>query len=62
VPGNWGNEVPVGTGEVDWKAFFITLVQNRFDGYCCFEREMGNQRVADLTAGRKCLEKVLKKS
>ena len=59
VPGNWGNEVPVGTGQVDWKAFFITLIQNRFVGYCCFEREAGIERVADITAGRKYLENLL---
>jgi sugar phosphate isomerase/epimerase len=62
VPGNWGDEVPVGTGQVDWKAFFTTLAQNNFAGYCCFEREAGNQRVADITVGRKFVENLLKNS
>ena len=26
TPGTWGDEVVVGTGEVDWPAFFATLV------------------------------------
>jgi L-ribulose-5-phosphate 3-epimerase len=59
VPGNWGNEVPVGTGKVDWVAFFTQLTLQRFGGYCCFEREAGTERVADIRAGREYLEKVL---
>ena len=47
-PGTWGEEVVVGTGEVDWKAFFGTLDQLRFPGFCCIEREAGNQRLADI--------------
>ncbi len=60
VPGNWGDEVPVGTGQVDWPKFFQTLSQIGFDGYCCFEREAGEQRQADISAGRTFVEKVLK--
>ena len=51
-PGTWGEEVAVGTGEVDWRAFFRVLQELNFSGYCCFEREAGNQRVADIRAGR----------
>ncbi len=51
--GEWGEEVPAGTGQVDWKAFFRTLKELKFDGWCCIEREAGTQRVADIkTAGR----------
>ncbi len=59
VPGNWGDEVPVGTGQVDWPAFFKTLAELKFKGDCCFEREAGNQRVEDIRAGRLFAEKVL---
>lgn len=47
TPGTWGEEVVVGTGDVDWKAFFATLGQ-RFAGTLALEREAGTQRVDDL--------------
>jgi len=52
VPGTWGEEVPVGTGQVDWPAFFTTMAGIGFPGYFCFEREAGNQRLADIAHGR----------
>lgn len=52
VPGTWGEEVVVGTGQVDWKAFFAALRDVKFAGDCCIEREAGNQRVADIRAAR----------
>lgn len=48
--GTWGEEVVVGTGEVVWKKFVAVLDEVKFDGYCCIEREAGNQRVADIKA------------
>ncbi len=51
VSGAWGDEVVVGTGEVDWKAFFAVLEERNDAGYLCFEREFGAQRVADIKAG-----------
>jgi sugar phosphate isomerase/epimerase/NAD(P)H-dependent FMN reductase len=56
VPGTWGEEVVVGTGEVDWPAFFRTLQEIDFRGNLCFEREAGTQRVTDLAAGRSFIE------
>jgi len=50
--GVWGDEVVVGKGEVDWKKFFAVLDEAKFDGYCCIEREAGNQRVADIKAAK----------
>lgn len=52
TPGEWGEEVPIGSGQVDWPAFFTTMAEIQFPGYFCFEREAGNQRVADITTGR----------
>jgi L-ribulose-5-phosphate 3-epimerase len=52
VPGTWGTEVVVGTGEVDWKAFFATLGELGFHGDLSIEREVGDQRVADIRTGR----------
>jgi hydroxypyruvate isomerase len=52
VPGTWGEEVPVGTGDVDWRNFFSTLNEIRFSGHFVIEREAGNQRIADIRAAR----------
>ena len=57
--GTWGQEVVVGTGEVDWAAFFRTLDALHFNGDLCIEREAGNQRVADIRAGRLYLEQLI---
>lgn len=51
VPGTWGTEVVVGTGEVDWPAFFATLGPD-FSGTLAIEREAGLQRVPDIKAAR----------
>ncbi len=53
TPGTWGEEVVVGTGEVDWPAFFRALRDIDFRGHLCFEREAGAQRVADIDAARR---------
>jgi L-ribulose-5-phosphate 3-epimerase len=50
TPGTWGTEVVVGSGEVDWPAFFATLDQGSFTGTLAIEREAGNARVADIQA------------
>ncbi len=52
VPDTWGEEVPVGTGEVDWPAFFATLREANFKGDFVIEREAGNQRVADIRTAK----------
>jgi len=59
VPGTWGEEVVVGTGQVDWPAFFRTLLDVGFDGWMCLEREAGNQRVADIRSGKAFVQKLL---
>jgi len=56
TPGTWGEEVVVGTGQVDWRAFFATLRQLDFTGWLCIEREAGAQRVADIVAARQLVE------
>jgi L-ribulose-5-phosphate 3-epimerase len=57
-PGSWGEEVVVGTGEVDWRAFLKTLADLNYDGSCCIEREAGNQRAQDIRAARDFLESI----
>ena len=51
-PGTWGEEVVVGTGEVDWQAFLQTLHAINYSGYFAIEREAGEQRVQDIRAAR----------
>ncbi len=51
--GTWGAEVTVGTGEVDWPAFFATLAKLGYEGDCCIEREAGEQRIVDIKTARK---------
>ncbi len=58
VPGTWGEEVPVGTGEVDWPAFFGVLKQLNFTGNLVIEREAGQQRVADIRSAKELVERL----
>jgi L-ribulose-5-phosphate 3-epimerase len=58
VPGTWGQEVVVGTGEVDWPAFFRALDEVQFKGNLCIEREAGGQRTADIRIAREFVENV----
>jgi len=58
VPGTWGEEVPAGTGEVEWPAFFSALQELNFKGDLVIEREAGNQRVADIRTAREMIERV----
>lgn len=50
TPGTWGSEVPAGTGEVDWSAFFGTVRQKLTDCDLVIEREAGDERVKDVSA------------
>jgi sugar phosphate isomerase/epimerase len=52
-PGTWGEEVVVGTGQVDWPAFFGVLRDLNFEGDLVIEREAGQQRVADIRQASK---------
>ena len=56
TPGTWGEEVVVGTGEVDWKTFFKTLQDLNYQSYFAIEREAGTQRVADIRTAREFIE------
>ncbi|MCA9312234.1 MAG: TIM barrel protein [Phycisphaerales bacterium] len=46
--GEWGTEVPVGEGAVDWPAFFATLDSVAPHCDLVIEREAGDSRVADV--------------
>jgi sugar phosphate isomerase/epimerase len=55
VPGTWGEEVVLGTGQVDWRAFFRVLRELDFTGDLAIEREAGTRRVADIRTAREYL-------
>ena len=59
-PGTWGEEVAVGTGQVDWPAFFSTLAEVGFTGDIVIEREAGDQRVADIRTAREVVLKSIR--
>jgi len=62
VPGNWGEEVPLGKGQVDIRQFVKTLQKVGYHGSLCIERDVGDQeeRVRDIAHGirylRECLQ------
>jgi L-ribulose-5-phosphate 3-epimerase len=53
VPGTWGEEVPLGQGEVNVREWVRTLWRVGYRGPLCVEREVGDQeqRVADIAHG-----------
>jgi L-ribulose-5-phosphate 3-epimerase len=57
VAGTWGEEVAVGAGEVDWRAFFATLQRLKFEGNFVIEREAGTRRIPDIISARAVVEK-----
>jgi sugar phosphate isomerase/epimerase len=57
APGEWGQEVQVGTGQVDWRGFLLALEEIGFKGDLCIEREAGTQRVEDIRAAGVHIEK-----
>ena len=61
VPGAWGEEVPLGKGQVNIKQFVKTLQKIGYRGPLCIEREVGTQqeRVADIAHGIRYLRECL---
>jgi L-ribulose-5-phosphate 3-epimerase len=60
-PGTWGNEVVVGTGQVNWPAFLEVLDEAQYGSAIVIEREAGDTRLADIRAAKNHLESILKK-
>ena len=48
VPGEWGTEMPVGSGDVPWTRFFDVLDARELDVSLVIEREAGEERLADI--------------
>ncbi len=55
-PGTWGEEVAVGTGEVDWSAFFAVLAERKLVVDLMIEREAGGDRIGDMRKARELVE------
>jgi sugar phosphate isomerase/epimerase len=53
TPGTWGEEVPLGEGQVNIRAFVQTLKKVGYRGLLCIEREVGDQegRLRDVAHG-----------
>lgn len=51
-PGEWGSEVPAGTGKVDWARFFAVLAGVNYAGDYVIEREAGARRTDDVVVAR----------
>lgn len=58
TPGNWGEEVVAGTGQVDWMAFFATLAELGYSGNFCIEREAGDRRAADILTAKQMVASI----
>jgi sugar phosphate isomerase/epimerase len=61
TPGQWGQEVPLGQGEVNIRKFVQTLKSVGYTGPLVVEREVGDQagRVRDVAHGLACLRECL---
>jgi L-ribulose-5-phosphate 3-epimerase len=61
TPGTWGDEVPLGSGQVDIRRFIKTLQHVGYNGPLCIERGVGiqEQRFADVAAGIKFLRECM---
>jgi sugar phosphate isomerase/epimerase len=61
TPGQWGEEVPLGRGQVNIRRFVQTLKKVGYRGPLCIEREVGNQeqRLADVAHGIRYLRECL---
>ena len=61
VPGQWGEEVPLGEGQANIKKFVQTLKKVGYRGALCIEREVGDQpgRIRDIAHGIRYLQECL---
>ena len=62
VKGQWGEEVVVGTGQVDLAAFVRILAENDYEGDYIFEREAGDDRVGDIAKGIAALKAAMEEA
>jgi len=58
-PGEWGEEVPAGDGEVDWHRFFEVYREKRLEVDLVIEREAGDDRAGDVARARDLVRREL---
>jgi L-ribulose-5-phosphate 3-epimerase len=60
-PSAWGEEVPLGQGQVNIRAFVLALKKVGYRGALCIEREVGNrqERLRDVAHGIRFLHECL---
>lgn len=58
VQGQWGVEVPLGEGDVDWSTFFQILSEVGYQGPLPIEREAGDDRLGDVRRGVSFLQSI----
>ena len=59
APSEWGEEVPIGNGAVEWRAFFEAITESNINVHAIIEREAGDQRIADVRTGLEHLKPML---
>ena len=59
TPGDWGAEVPVGEGQVDWHAFLSVLSEGGYTGDMHIESEGGDDRMGDAKQAIDVLTRVM---
>jgi sugar phosphate isomerase/epimerase len=52
-------EVPLGHGDIDWMSYLETLEEIEYRGWLVVERQSGENRLADVTAGVAFLRRLL---
>lgn len=52
-------EVPLGHGDIDWMKFLAMLEEIEYRGWLTIEREMGENRLADVAAGVSFLRRLI---
>lgn len=58
-PGQWGTEVPVGEGQVNWHAFIKVLAEGNYTGDMHIEREAGDNRIGDAKKAINVITRVM---
>jgi sugar phosphate isomerase/epimerase len=52
-------EVPLGHGDIEWMSYLATLEEAEYRGWIVVERESGENKLADVTAGVEFLRRFL---
>jgi L-ribulose-5-phosphate 3-epimerase len=58
TPGEWGREMPVGNGAVDWPAFMRLVIEKAPNVNLVIERESGTHSIDDIRAARQLIRKL----